>query len=331
MTKVYARAKINLTLNVLGRRPNGYHDLELIFQPVSLCDELDIQANDRDELVFTCSDPEFQGEDNLVCRGYRAMKARFGDRIGGLTIHLDKRIPSGAGMAGGSTDCAALLVWMNQYYDLGLTCQMLIDIGVTLGADVPACMIPHATLGRGVGEILSDIHIHREYPLLLIKPRISLNTAEMFQALDEAYAAGEAVTVGGTGAAAAATESVDPAAGTSAIAAATESVNPAAETLAMVAAMETGDLAAMGQHLYNVFETVVPCKEQIAGYKRVLLEAGALGSLMTGSGSVVYGIFEKKEARDAAYRKLACLKGCELYVCDAVNLWDEKAESLQTE
>ena len=113
--KIEARAKINLTLNVTGRRDNGYHDLELIFQPVSLCDTLYIEKKPDQSLAFSCSVKLFENEDNLVCKTYRAMAQRY-PQIGGLSVFLKKRIPSGAGMAGGSTDAAAMIRALDQMY-----------------------------------------------------------------------------------------------------------------------------------------------------------------------------------------------------------------------
>lgn len=286
MEKLTARAKINLTLNVTGRRENGYHDLELIFQPVSLADELYVEESGDDQIHFTCTIEEFANEKNLAWRAWRIMHDRFPDKVGGLTVHLVKHIPSGAGMAGGSTDASALLLWINDHFKLGLSLQELIDMGVKLGADVPACMMTHATLGRGVGEILTDIKIHRDYPLLLVKPSVSFNTGEMFRELDRrGY----------------------------------ENQRPAAET--MIRAMEKEDLTAMAAALYNVFEETVPERELIARLKEKIREAGALGSLMTGSGSVVYGIFADEAERNRAYEALKNLEDCAVYCCEAVNRW----------
>ena len=279
-----ARAKINLTLYVIGRRPDGYHDLELIFQPVSLADELWIREVGGDDLAFSCSVATFENENNLVCRGYRRMRERFPGQIPGLSIHLEKKIPSGAGMGGGSTDCSALLVWLNQRYGLGLSREELIKIGAGLGADVPACMIPHATIGRGIGEELSDIRTDLSMPLLLIKPEMSFSTAEMYTKVDAIP--------------------YDPAKN---------------RNREMVAALEEGNIPKMAGLLYNVFEEAVPEREKIEYYKRKLTQAGALGSLMTGSGSVVFGVFADAAARDLAAERLRGEPGVSLYCCETVN------------
>ncbi len=282
--KISARGKINLTLNVLGRRTDGCHDLELIFQPVSLADELWIEEKADGGLDFSCSAEGLSGDDNLVCRGYRRMQELFPGQIPGLRVRLVKHIPSGAGMAGGSADCAALLVWLNGHCGLGMDRAELIRVGASLGADVPACMQTHAVIGHGIGEILTDIRMNREYPLLVVKPAVSFDTGEMFRMLDRRGLAGQRRTAP-----------------------------------AMIEAMEAGDLPAMAENLYNVFEDVVPQREHIARIKRRLREAGALGSLMTGSGSAVYGIFADPEERDCAQKVLRESGEGEVLACEAVN------------
>ena len=157
--KIEARAKINLTLNVTGRRDNGYHDLELIFQPVSLCDTLYIEKKPDQSLAFSCSVKLFENEDNLVCKTYRAMAQRY-PQIGGLSVFLKKRIPSGAGMAGGSTDAAAMIRALDQMYGLHMTWEQKKEIAVSLGADVAACLLTQASIGRGIGEELTKIDLH---------------------------------------------------------------------------------------------------------------------------------------------------------------------------
>ena len=287
MEVLYAKAKVNLTLNVLGRRPNGYHDLELIFQPVSLADEIHVEESGDEEMHFTCTVAAFANEKNLAWRAWTLMKEHFPEQVHGLRVHLIKKIPSGAGMAGGSTDASALILWMNEHFCLGLSIQEMIDLGVKLGADVPPCMMEQATIGRGVGEILTAIETPEslsEYPLLLLKPEASFNTGEMFHAIDaHGYE---------------------------------DQKNP---NLAMIAAMEAGDLAGMAANLYNVFEEAVPERKLIRELKQDLLAAGALGSLMTGSGSVVYGIFADKTSRDLAFLRLRNRQELQVICCEAVN------------
>lgn len=287
--KIEAPAKINLTLYVTGRRPDGYHDLELIFQPVTLVDELWITDNDEYRLNFSCSVSALETGDNLVCRGYRALAERYPGQVRGLDVHLDKHIPSGAGMGGGSTDCAALLVFMDRHFGLGLGAQGLIEIGAGLGADVPACLFRHATLGRGIGEQLSDIRTHAHFPLLVIKPDLSFRTGEMYAKID-GRAAG--------------TKPED------------------RKTQQMIAALEADDAAAAAACLTNEFETVVPEQGRIQDLLTRLRRAGALGSRMTGSGSAVFGLFDGAQQRDLAFVALRNLPGCRVFRCETLNEWE---------
>lgn len=280
--KLEARAKINLTLNVTGRRPNGYHDLELIFQPVSLCDILTVSLKEEPGLDFTCSVKAFENSSNLVCRAYDLLAKRY-PGVKGLRVHLEKHIPSGAGMGGGSTDASALILEMNRMFDLGMTWEKLVELGAGLGADVPACMLTRASFGRGIGEELTVIDTHLSYPLLVLKPEVSFSTAEMYRAIDES---GE--------------------------------IRQQYRSEAVIKGLEQGDLESIAANLYNVFEEAVPGKQQIQQLKQELLDCGALGSLMTGSGSCVFGIFRDKESRDRAYEQLK--NRYEAYACEAVNL-----------
>lgn len=279
-----ARAKINLCLYVLGKREDGYHDLELVFQPVSLADDLLIRENAEEKMVFTCSVPAFENPENLVCRGYQRMRELFPGRIPGLTVHLVKKIPSGAGMGGGSTDCSALLVWLNQTYSLGLSLEELIRIGAGLGADVPACMIPRASRGRGIGERLTQIRTGLRLPLLVVKPDVSFPTGEMYRRVDEIPFSGSACPAD-----------------------------------AMVEALEKEEVAGIVKNLYNVFEEVVPAGDVIRCWKHRLIEAGAAGALMTGSGSAVFGIFRDERSRDMAADALGTGEGYRVYRCETVN------------
>ena len=279
--RIEARGKINLTLSVTGRRPDGYHDLELIFQPVSLSDTLFIDKKPDPGLAFSCSVKHFETPENLVCRAYQRLTQRY-PGMGGLRVHLEKRIPSGAGMGGGSADAAALILGADLIFGLGMTWEEKTSVGVSLGADVPACMLRGASLGRGIGEELTPIDTDLSYPLLIIKPRFSFSTVRMYRAIDEAPALAQQYS--------------------------SEEVRKG---------LETGDLLRVCGGLYNVFEEVVPRPDDIRNLKDLLLEHGAMGSLMTGSGSCVYGIFADTASRDRAYSALR--PRYRVYACRAVN------------
>jgi len=292
---IKAYAKINLTLHVLGKRADGYHDLDLIFCPVSLCDELEISENDAGTIRFSCSIKEFSSADNLVVKAYEAMRERYPGRIPGLDVRLVKTIPAGAGMGGGSADAAAFLSYIAGRYLTGVSEAELISIGARLGADVPACLMHHATRGRGVGEKLTHIRTEASFPLIVIKPPYSFNTGEMYRRTDELLPDSH------------------------------ENRNDLMEK-----ALEENDAGAVSDLLYNIFEEAVPEKERIRSLKELLVRNGARGSLMTGSGSAVFGIFEDGKTRGEAFRRLSglagsekneenALYGCRIWSCEMIN------------
>ncbi len=281
--KIEAPGKINLTLNVKGRRPDGYHDLDLIFQPVSLVDTLTIEKDEEREsgLTFTCNRKDLETADNLVCRTYTKMREQY-PQIGAVQVYLEKRIPSGAGMGGGSTDAAALILALDEMFGLNMKKEEKIRLGATLGADVPACLLRRASHGLGIGDQLMEIETALSYPLLILKPSCSFSTAEMYKAIDEAG-----------------------------------DLKQIFSGESMKEAMEKDDLQEMAKNLYNVFEDVVPERELIQKYKQMLREHGALGALMTGSGSCVFGLFEDVATRDRAYATLK--EEYDVYSCEAIN------------
>ena len=265
---VRANAKINLTLNITGRREDGFHELETLFQPVSLCDFLLVEATKRPGLFFSCTVPELETPDNIVCRAYEALAARR--RLsGGLKVRLYKNIPREAGLGGGSADAAAFLRGADAELGLGLSGEELRELAEGLGSDVPACLMRGACTGGGRGEVLTPVGTHFSYPLLIVKPAVSFSTAAMYRAYDglpeirQRFTTGEAVQ-----------------------------------------ALERRDLRKLAGSLYNVFEEVVPERETITRLKDALTGAGALGSLMSGSGSAVFGIFDSEETRDRACEAL---------------------------
>lgn len=183
---VKAPAKINLTLDVLGRRENGYHDLRMIMQTIDLCDEVTIEQITAEEITLSMNKELPDGcpmQKNLVYRAAILMKERYA-LPDGMNIILTKNIPAAAGLAGGSSDCAATLLGINELYNLGLSLDELCDIGVTLGADVPFCIRKGTMLSEGIGEILTPLTPLPPMWTLLIKPNISVSTAYVYGNLD---------------------------------------------------------------------------------------------------------------------------------------------------
>ena len=179
-------AKINPYLEITGVRNDGYHDLSILFRPVSLYDELYVDFSEGEGLTLTCSVEEFAGEDNIIYKAYNALKERF-PQLPALKAHLIKNIPSGAGMGGGSSDAAAFLKAANILGDLGLTLDELVEIGAGIGADVPACLYKCPTYGEGIGEKLKAVTDLPDEYYIVIKPVASFNTGLMYRKYDELF------------------------------------------------------------------------------------------------------------------------------------------------
>lgn len=271
-----AYAKVNLTLSVTGRQEDGYHTLESLFSSVSLSDTLTLQKSG--EYCLLNSPSEIPLEQNIITRAYRALKA-YCPTLGGITVTLQKEIPMQAGLGGGSADCAAFLKGANQLYELGLSDKELAAIGVTLGADVPFCLLGGAAIARGIGEELTPVPTSLSLPLVILQPQgVAFSTPEMYRRLD---APGALLT-------------------------------QRFSTPEAAAALTAGDTPMLLEHLYNIFEEAVQ-HEAIPQAKQDLLAAGASAALMTGTGSCVFGIFaaigQAKEAAAALsshYKAYAC-------------------------
>lgn len=277
METVYkkARAKINLTLNILGKREDGYHELETIFQKISLYDELIIsKTNEHDNIKINTNIEVLKGEDNIIFKCYEILKNKF-DKIGGIEVELKKNIPMQAGLAGGSTDCGAFIEGMNELFCLNLSKKEMLEIGVTLGADVPQSLYNIPIIARGIGEKIEEIKSNAKFNILVIKPDFICNTKEMFEKIDSKDLGGQEYN-----------------------------------TSKMKQALESENIQQIAKKLYNVFELTIENAEQI---KREIIEAGAIGTLMSGSGSTFFGIFENKEKAKEGFRKLN--KKYETYYC----------------
>ena len=178
-------AKINLTLDVTGKLENGYHTLSMIMQSIDVCDELSFEKTADETILFSMNKElpdKIPAEKNLVYKAAKLMKDTF--KIdGGFKIHLTKNIPAAAGLAGGSSDCAATLIGINELCGLGLDIEKLCEIGVKLGADVPFCIRKGTMLAEGIGEILTPLTSLTGIPVLLIKPNISISTPYVYKHL----------------------------------------------------------------------------------------------------------------------------------------------------
>lgn len=270
-----ALAKINLGLDVLRRREDGYHEVRMIMQTIGLSDELEIRKIKQPGIqVETNLYYLPTNENNLVYKAAQLLKDEFGLRDG-IGIRLRKRIPVAAGMAGGSSDAAAVLWGMNQMYKLGLSRQELMDRGVKLGADVPYCVLRGTALAEGIGEKLSVLPPMPKCYILIAKPGISVSTKFVYENLHANDLRPEQ--------------------------------HPDVD--AMIRAMEKKDLGLLASRMGNVLETVtVPAYPVIDEIKRFMVEHGALGAMMSGSGPTVFGIYDTRGKARQAYRELRSRK-----------------------
>ena len=269
--KVLAPAKINPFLKITGTRPDGYHDLELVFLPITLCDTLYAEPNDLGTLRLTCSDPLVPIESNLITKAYDMVKADHPE-LGGLDVRLTKIIPSGAGLGGGSADAAVFLKLLEILCSLELSREQLFSYAERLGADVPALLLAEPSLGRGIGEVLTPLECRVKAHLLIVSPGFACSTKEMYGRFDGRTDLQQPENAG-----------------------------------ALIKAMEEGDLESLCGSLFNVFEQLLdPAqREKVEDLKAEMLRLGARGALMTGSGSCVFGLFEREEERDLAAEVLS--------------------------
>ena len=263
--------KINLGLDVLRRREDGYHEVRMIMQTVGLYDVLTMKKRKDDKIEMTCNLSFLPTDErNLVYKAVKLIKDKYHIKDG-VEINLSKRIPVAAGMAGGSSNCAAALKGMNQLFDLGLSIDELCEIGVTLGADVPYCIMRGTALSEGIGEILTELPAPPQCHLVIAKPQISVSTKAVYGKLRvNELAPEEHPDIDGT-----------------------------------MAAIKNGDLDGVIERLGNVLETVtVPDHPEIAEIKEIMVENGACGSLMSGSGPTVFGIYKDRELAEKACQAL---------------------------
>lgn len=261
-----AYGKLNLSLDIVGKREDGYHLVCMVMQTVDLYDELTIQKTDKPGIQLTTDRPDLPtNEDNLI---YKAAKLLFDEfQIkGGVSIHLKKQIPIAAGMAGGSADCAATLLGINTLFDLKLTEQDLQKRAVTMGADIPYCIMGGTALSEGIGEVLTPISPVPDCHVLLVKPNIDISTKWVYQTLRW------------------------------------NTLTSHPDTKKMLSALEAQSLSEVSATMENVLETVtIPAYPVIASIKEKLLSLGAINSMMSGSGPTVFGLFPDQGAGEKAY------------------------------
>ena len=266
---VKALAKINLGLDVVRRREDGYHEVRMVMQTIHLFDRLEMAKNSSGEISITTNLSFLPtNRNNLVYRAAELLREEFQIKDG-LTINLHKHIPVAAGMAGGSTDAAAVLYGMNRMFNLGLKREELMERGVKIGADVPYCIMRGTALAEGIGEKLTALPPMVKCPVLIAKPQISVSTKFVYENLRLND----------------------------------KTVHPDIDVL--VENIRKKDLNAVASEMGNVLETVtIPNYPVIAQIKEHMLEHGAVGAMMSGSGPTVFGLFEDGDTAVAAYEKM---------------------------
>lgn len=266
--KVKAYAKINLLLDIINKRNDGYHDLFMIMQSIGIYDTVTITQTKSKDITISCNINDIPlDKGNIAYKSAAAFFESTNINNSGINIDIVKRIPHAAGMAGGSADGAAVLVALNELYGAGLSDDELCKIGVKIGADVPFCIKGGTLLAQGIGDVLSKVKPLRKCCILIAKPACSVNTAYAYKQFDEC---GKTHTP---------------------------------DKLGMLCAIQNRDLAEICSKMENVFEQFIAVDNKVE-IKDVMRKNGALGVCMSGSGPTVFGIFEDKQLAENAASQL---------------------------
>lgn len=263
-----APAKINLFLDIRGKRSDGYHIVSMVMQSISLYDEITVSDTDDGEIKIICSDENIPLDENNTV--YKAVELFFEEtkkKNNGIEVKIKKNIPTEAGLAGGSTDAAAVLFALNQIFETELSRKELAEIGVEIGADVPFCVYGGTMTASGIGTILSPLPDLPECYLVIVKPNIGVCTKEAYEKSDSP----EFSSVKGMD--------------------------------KITEAICEANIKSVAKNLYNKFEEVTALSE-VKAIKEFMLKCGALGASMTGSGSAIFGIFDNDNVRNACAKKL---------------------------
>lgn len=264
-----ALAKINLGLDVLGRRDNGYHDVRMVMQSIYLYDDVRIKMEENPG-ISVVSNLSFlpEGEGNIAYRAAKLLTEEF-NLEKGVQVTLNKHIPVAAGLAGGSTDAAAVLFGMNRLFRLGLSQKELMERGVRLGADVPYCIMRGTVLAEGIGEELSVLPPMPKCTILIAKPPVSVSTKTVYEALDA------------------------------------KEITKHPDIDGIIRGLEKQDIGMVASSMGNVLEDVtIPMHPVIEEIKYEMKAAGAINAMMSGSGPTVFGMFKNRSAAREAQRRI---------------------------
>jgi 4-diphosphocytidyl-2-C-methyl-D-erythritol kinase len=264
--KLIARGKINLSLDVLAKRPDNYHELKMIMQTIDIYDTVTLESLKRGGIEVSCNSKWVPcGPRNIAYKAAELLINRY-KISSGVRIIINKKIPVAAGLAGGSSDAAAVLKGMNLLFSLGLSESVLMSLGKEIGADVPYCIRGGTMLAEGIGEILTPLKPLGRIDIVLIKPRIAISTAWVYKNLN------------------------------------LNEITDRPDTGMLIKAISDNNIDVLAKNMRNVLETVsIKRHDIIRAAKERLLELGALGSMMSGSGPTVFGIFRDKQSAERAY------------------------------
>lgn len=279
-----AYAKLNLTLDILGKREDGFHDLAMVMQSIDLTDTVSVIPQESSDLTLTCSAPYLPcDESNIAAKAVRRFFESVEQETPGLAIHIDKQIPTCAGMAGGSSDGAAVLRVLRRQYASDMAQEKLEAIGALVGSDVPYCVRGGTVLAKGRGELLTDLPPLPDCFFVVCKPPFPISTPELFAQVR------------------------------------VKKLRCHPDTAGMLNALEAQDLSGIAHRVYNVFEDVLPRKyAQVFEIKRRMLDLGAMTACMTGSGPTVFGLFsDKNRAKEAAQELKKSFR--DTYCCKNIN------------
>lgn len=267
--KEKAFAKLNISLDVSKPRDDGFHDMVMVMQTISLCDEIDIEINSTGNVFARSSLRYIPSDDkNIAVKAAKLFFEAAGIKDGAV-ISIKKAIPVGAGMAGGSTDGAAVFRALNRFYGNPLGRDELLKLSENAGSDVPFCLLGGTVLAKGRGDILEPLRDFPDCTFAVCKPEFSISTPELFHALDRIKMRAHPDTAG------------------------------------ILGAVEAGDLRQICRRMYNVFEDVPDRRMRtVAEIKQKLLDGGAEGAIMTGTGSAVFGVFTDGSAADTVCSEL---------------------------
>lgn len=280
--QVKAYAKVNLSLDIVGKRSNGYHDVEMIMQQITLYDEVTLTKKDSGISIKTDC---YYIPSNFKNIAYKVAKdvMQSYNITDGIHIDIKKNIPVAAGLAGGSADAAAVIKGLNDLFNLNMTLQMMKDLSVKHGADIPFCIEGGAALARGIGEELEVIPSLDKTWMVLSKPSISVSTQEVYKQFD------------------------------------LNKVKKHPDTLLLIKAMHDNDKKIIADHMYNVLEEITARNYPvISAIEKKMREYGAIGTMMSGSGPTVFGIFKNYKTALSAYKNLS-KRNKQVYLVQAYN------------